>query len=241
MVDAHLSSPTSDRQPAEETRSVSVHRLTFWNAACHEHASETFCDRSILGNIMLFPQGVKIDGLTGNVSPETGRYTKRLSELRAVFLDKDAVDEAVRQQHDPIIYEVVEYKKEGSDLFFGTTTMQPGFVAGEFYMTRGHFHARRDMGEVYYTQSGSGLLLLESRDGRSEMVELTPGVCAFIPPDWAHRSINTGKEKLVFVWVCNVAAGQDYGEILTKGMKKRVFRAEDGSARIADRMTPGWA
>lgn len=79
--------------------------------------------------------------------------------------------------------------------------MEPGNIAGEYYMTRGHFHARRDMGEVYYTQSGQGILLLDSRDGQQSVtVEMKPGVCAFIPPDWAHRSINTGSDQLIFVW-----------------------------------------
>jgi oxalate decarboxylase/phosphoglucose isomerase-like protein (cupin superfamily) len=84
---------------------------------------------------------------------------------------------------------------------FGTAIMEPGNIAGEYYMTRGHFHARRDMGEVYYTQSGQGILLLDYRDGQQSVtVEMKPGVCAFIPPDWAHRSINTGSDQLIFVW-----------------------------------------
>nr|WP_085983185.1 glucose-6-phosphate isomerase family protein [Mesorhizobium amorphae] len=30
-----------------------------------------------------------------------------------------------------------------------------------------------------------------------------------MPPDWAHRTINVGSEKLVFVWVCNTATCHD--------------------------------
>jgi Thermophilic glucose-6-phosphate isomerase and related metalloenzymes len=182
---------------------------------------------------MVFPEGVSIDSSTGHVSPETGRYTKRLSELRGIFHDRTALEEAVAVRGDPIVYEVVEYKKEGSDIFFGTTTVEPGVVGNEYYMTRGHFHARRDMAEVYYTQHGSGVLLLKSRAGETAVVEMKRGVCAFIPPDWAHRSINTGKDKLVFVWVGNVAAGHDYGDILEKGMSKRVLLRE-GVANIVD-------
>ena len=116
--------------------------------------------------------------------------------------------------------------------------MEPGNIAGEYYMTRGHFHARRDMGEVYYTQSGQGILLLDSRDGQQPVtVEMKPGVCAFIPPDWAHRSINTGSDKLIFVWVCNPAAGHDYADILTKGMRKRVMQSSDGGVQVVDNPT----
>ena len=170
----------------------------------------------------MLPEGVLINGLTGEVSPGTGKYTKRLSELREIFQDQTELDRLVEVEGDPVVYEVIEYRKEGSDLFFGTTTMEPGKVGGEFFMTRGHFHQRRDMGEVYYTQSGHGVLLLESRKGETKVVRMDPGVCAFIPPDWAHRSINVGSEKLVFVWVCNVDAGHDYGDILKHGMRKIV-------------------
>jgi glucose-6-phosphate isomerase len=182
---------------------------------------------------MLFPEGVKIDGRSGEVSPETGRYQKRLSELRGIYQDAAAFDRAVSERGDPVVYEVIDYRKKESDLAFGTTIMEPGQIAGEYFMTRGHYHERKECGEAYYTQSGEGLLLLESRTGEIRTVEMKPGVCAFIPPDWAHRSINTGKEKLVFVWFCATDAGHDYGEILTRGMRKIVIE-RDGSRVITD-------
>jgi glucose-6-phosphate isomerase len=182
--------------------------------------------------ISTLPMGVFINGLTGAVNPASGHHVKRLSELRGIYQDKVAFDHAVEERDDPVTYEVVEYRPENSDIYFGTTTMYPGDIGGEFHMTRGHFHARRDMGEVYYTQSGTGILLLESRNGETRTVEMKPGVCAFIPPDWAHRSINTGTEPLVFVWVCNPLAGHDYGEILKRGMRKRVMKAEGGVKMI---------
>ena len=44
---------------------------------------------------MLFPEGVAIDGLSGEVTPSTGRYTKKLSELGGLFRDTAAFDKAV--------------------------------------------------------------------------------------------------------------------------------------------------
>jgi glucose-6-phosphate isomerase len=181
---------------------------------------------------MLLPQGVTIDATDGSVTPQTGRYLKRLSELAGVFHDTAALRASVAALSDPLVYEVIEYRKEGSDLFFGTTAMEPGKVVDEFYMTRGHFHRRRDMSEVYYTQSGEGILLLQSRDGRIETVDMKPNVCAFIPPDWAHRSVNTGSAKLVFVWSCNVEAGQDYADIARHGMRKLVVERDGGPALV---------
>lgn len=182
----------------------------------------------------MLPVGVAIDPLNGAVAPSTGRYTKRLSELRGLYSDAAAFESDVARDGDRVAYEVTEFRQPASDLFFGTTTMYPGRVGDEFYMTRGHFHERRDRGEVYYTQSGEGLLLLESRDGETRTVEMKPGVCAFIPPDWAHRSINTGEQPLVFVWVCNPDAGHDYGEILKRGMRKLVVDRGNGVELVAN-------
>src|SRR3712207_1930249 len=175
---------------------------------------------------MLFPEGVSIDGRTGEVSPSTDRYTKTLSELRGFFHDTEALDAVVAERGDLPVYDVIGYRKEESDLAFGTTIMLPGKVGEEYFMTRGHFHVRRDRGEAYYTQSGEGLLLLESRVGESRVVEMRPGICAFIPPDWAHRSVNTGSEKLVFAWFCATDAGHEYGDILERGMRRLIV--DDG-------------
>lgn len=178
------------------------------------------------------PVAVSFDAASGVLSSETGHYIKRLSDLAGVFSDTKAWSCAVSERDDPVVYEVREFKQDGSDLFFGTTTMQPGKVGDEFYMTRGHFHQRRDMGEFYCTQHGEGLLLLENRDGRSETVEMRVSNCAIIPPDWAHRSINTGSGPLVFTWFCNVLAGHDYGPILTRGMRTLIVERDGQVVRV---------
>ena len=92
----------------------------------------------------MFPVGVAIDPNNGAVEPSTGRYTKRLSELRGLYRDQPAFDAKLAKHGDVIAYEVVEFRQPGSDLFFGTTTMYPGQVGQEYFMTRGHFHERRD-------------------------------------------------------------------------------------------------
>lgn len=176
----------------------------------------------------MLPVGVLIDPKSGAVTPSTGRYSKRLNELRAIYRDQEALDSILTASGDIVVYDVLEFIQPGADICFGTTTMYPGRVGEEFFMTRGHFHKRRDRGEVYYTQSGEGLLLLESRGGETQTVDMKPGSCAFIPPDWAHRSVNTGNVPLIFVWVCNADAGHDYGEILARGMRKLVVSRDDG-------------
>jgi glucose-6-phosphate isomerase, archaeal len=181
----------------------------------------------------MLPEGVEINSATGEISPCTGTYEKRLSELRGLYQDDAALEALIGAQGDIVTYVVREYRVDGSDLFFGTTTMAPGLVGTEYLMTRGHYHARRDMGEIYTTQSGQGILLLHSRTGEARSVVMKPGVCAFIPPDWAHRSVNTGNTPLVFTWCCNQLAGHDYAEIATKGMRQMVVR-DDRGAQVID-------
>lgn len=183
---------------------------------------------------MLFPQGVAIDGVSGAVTPATGRYVKHVSELRGLYQDPAAFDAHLARHGDSVAYEVVEYKPKGSDICFGTTIMSPGRIGREYFLTRGHYHARADRGEVYYTQSGEGLLLLHARDGQTRSVAMRPGICAYIPPGWAHRSVNTGDDRLVFVWMCNVDAGHDYADIASYGMRELAVEQDGAAAVIAN-------
>jgi glucose-6-phosphate isomerase len=162
----------------------------------------------------------------------TGRYDKRLSDLAGVFLDADAYARAVREG-DPLVYAVTEHRQAGCELFFGTTRIAPGHVGGEYFMTRGHFHARPDRGEVYTTLAGTGILILETRDGRTAELAMRPGETAAIPPGWAHRTVNTGRTDLVFSWVCSVDAGHDYGSIAQRGMRRLVM-SKDGAPLVTD-------
>jgi len=46
--------------------------------------------------------------------------------------------------------------------------MEPGRIGNEFFMTRGHIHAKGNRPETYYGESGKGLMLLESPEGQRE-------------------------------------------------------------------------
>jgi glucose-6-phosphate isomerase, archaeal len=182
----------------------------------------------------MLPETIVINPQTGAVSPHTSAYEKRLSEFRGIYRDEKAFDALLAAKGDVVTYKVVACRGEGTDMFFGTTTMYPGSVGDEYFMTRGHFHARRDCGEIYYTQSGEGLLLLQSREGEIRTLAMKPGTCASIPADWAHRTVNTGDTPLVFVWCCHQQAGHEYGSILTRGMGQRVVRSNGAPVCLPD-------
>ena len=157
---------------------------------------------------------------------------KKLGQLEGVFRDSDAWQS---MSPDTLVYrvqwhEAIAQGTEGG-LFWGTTSIAPGRVGDEYFMTRGHFHAKRDRGEYYCTVQGRGMLLLmdEERATRAEVME--PGSLHYIPGYIAHRTVNTGDTPLVF-WACWPSdAGHDYETIAKQGFSARVLD-RDGSPSV---------
>src|SRR5690606_31013983 len=118
---------------------------------------------------------------------------------------------------------------------FGVTRMAPGRVGREFFLTRGHIHAKADRPEIYYGQRGRGLMLMESPDGETRTVEIGPQAICYVPPFWIHRSVNLGADALLLVFSYPADAGQDY-DIITRsgGMRHRVVATADGGWTLAE-------
>ena len=86
-----------------------------------------------------------------------------------------------------------------------------------------------DRSETYAGLSGTGVLLLESPTGDIRTLDIAPGIVAYVPPYWIHRSVNTGDRPLVMSFCFPADAGQDYGIIeRSNGMKVRVVADGDG-------------
>ena len=132
---------------------------------------------------------------------------------------------AEEPEPEKMIYEVSELETSGH-LKLAITAMRPGKVGNEFHMTKGHFHEDGDAGEVYYCLKGEGLILLQTTDGQTDEVELKAGGVAYIPPGWAHRSVNTGKADFIFLAIYPSTAGHDYADIEKEGFKKRVMEKD---------------
>lgn len=177
------------------------------------------------------PSAHRIDPITGEMSGATGRYEKRLPDLREIYADPAAFAQAVAADPEGVVYCVNEARprQDHGDLIFGTTWMKPGRIGDEFYMTRGHIHARANRPETYYGESGRGLMLMENPEGETQIVEIAPQVLIYVPPMWIHRSVNTGQAPLVMSFCYPCDAGQDY-EIISRagGMAKRIMAEGDG-------------
>jgi oxalate decarboxylase/phosphoglucose isomerase-like protein (cupin superfamily) len=72
-------------------------------------------------------------------------------------------------------------------------TLYPGKVNGEFKMMRGHSH---NVEEVYIMLSGKGHMLLGKKK-----IPLGRGDLVTIPRNVWHRSVNTGRQKLIFLTI----------------------------------------
>ena len=168
---------------------------------------------------------------SGDLEPHTTFIERRASSLRGAFADADAL-EALVSDDDPLVYEVRQFDvpEETGQLICCTTVIHPGTVGDEFFMTKGHFHSLRDTGEVYVGLSGRGYLLLMTEDGSHSELAMERGTLAYVPPYWAHRTVNAGEEPFVFFAVYPGQAGHDYGTIETSGFPRRVVRTAEGPA-----------
>jgi glucose-6-phosphate isomerase len=183
------------------------------------------------------PASCSVDLASGIMHGATGRYEKRLADLRGIYEDEAEFDRLVEQGANPVVYEVTEFRPstESGDLIFGLTRMVPGKVGQEFFLTRGHIHAKADRPEIYYGQRGRGLMLMESPAGETRVVEIGPQTICYVPPFWIHRSVNVGEDDLLLMFVYPADSGQDY-DIITRagGMRHRVMAAGDGGWTLAE-------
>ena len=118
-------------------------------------------------------------------------------------------------------------------LLFGCTRLEPGKVGDEYFMTHGHFHANPTRAEIYFCASGSGLLLLMDRSGRTWSEPMSPGSVHSIDGRHAHRVVNIGDVPLIFWASWPADAGYDYDSILRGGFGLRVVE-RNGAPVIID-------
>ncbi|MEW6229860.1 MAG: glucose-6-phosphate isomerase [Bacillota bacterium] len=174
------------------------------------------------------PFNTHLDLGTGVLAPEGLKVTRRVSDMKAMYRDEGAAESLI-SGGDPIVYAVynVPIPEAPGELQHCTSIVYPGRVGDEFFMTKGHFHEKLETAEVYLTLHGRGILLMQSKDGETSSLPMFPGSVSYIPPFWAHRSVNTGSSPLVLFAVYPGDAGHDYGVIEEKGFAKLVVACGD--------------
>jgi len=168
------------------------------------------------------PFTISVDYSNGKIS-EIAPIQCHLVDLKSHFSDRKAVEKTLSSGLNPLIYEVYEAFQPfmSGHLNFGTTILNPGKIAKEYFFTKGHHHVR-DCGEIYTFFKGKGIFLLQTKNGETAEMPLKAGTTIYVPPGWAHRMVNVGKEELISIFCYDAAAGHDYSSIERTGFAKLV-------------------
>jgi glucose-6-phosphate isomerase len=205
-------------------------------AACHTISSqelaqgEFFMDVPFINNLV-FPQ-VRLSKFDNHI-------IRQLSSMKGQFADNQAYT-AQLEKEDLVLYEVYDIQRpeKAGELLHGISIVHPGKVGDEYYMTKGHFHTVLETAEIYHCLKGEGVMVMETPEGDWSVEELRTGTILYVPPRWAHRSVNTGsQEDLVTFFVYPGDAGHDYGTIESQGFRKLMFEV-NGLPQIVD--NPRW-
>jgi len=161
--------------------------------------------------------------------PVVQEVRRTLKDLAGFMADGAAL---AKMPGDRLAYRVqmwapVDEKTEGG-LVWGITLIEPGDVGGECFMTKGHFHARREAAEFYWTYEGKGLLLMMDEQRKCRVEQMSPGSVHYIPGGMAHRTVNVGEVTLSFGSCWPATAGHDYESIAQAGFSVRVYRDGPG-------------
>ncbi|MEL7588786.1 MAG: glucose-6-phosphate isomerase family protein [Prolixibacteraceae bacterium] len=177
--------------------------------------------------VVFHPANLHLEG-----APVT-EQVRKLGDLKGIFQDQQAFE-----LEDParIAYlvrswlPVPEGQKGG--LYFGASTIMPGKIGHEFFMTKGHSHLKSEQAEFYWGVQGTGMLILMDRERNTWGEEVYPGSLHYIAGDMAHRLANTGSIPLIVGACWPSEAGHNYEEIAIHGFSARLVEKKGKPALI---------
>lgn len=171
------------------------------------------------------PFSVDLDLEIGKMHGASNHLVRRASDMRGYYLDNAALEELIVEGNNPVHYEVFEHPvpETYGHLMYCISKLYPGKVGDEYFMTKGHFHRRAGTAEIYLGLRGEGFLLMKTSEGEVKAEKISRGKMVYVPPHWAHRSVNRGREPLVSFCVYPAEAGHNYGDIAQEGFPKRIF------------------
>lgn len=173
---------------------------------------------------LITPFSFDLDLING-IMLEPDRCTVRnASSMRGHYADEAALERLIAEGNDPLHYEVFEkpVPEEYGQLMYCISKLQPGRVGDEFFMTKGHYHSISETAEIYLCLTGEGYMLMKTADDKCATEQMARGKVVYVPPYWAHRSVNTGNEPLISFCVYPAEAGHNYGDIEKQGFPKRI-------------------
>src|SRR5437870_988246 len=92
---------------------------------------------------LIDPFSVQLDLVKGLMQNAKTNLVRRASDMRGYYADPAALEQLITQQADPTHYEVAEVPvpHERGHLMFCMSTLYPGVVGDEYFMTKGHYHS----------------------------------------------------------------------------------------------------
>jgi len=121
---------------------------------------------------------------------------KRILKVKDVIVKGKNVYKNIKGHENELNEVLIDLpdKKTGlRNLTICMNTLYPGKINGEFKMMRGHMHNAE---EVYLVLSGKGYFIMNNKK-----FSIKKGNLMTIPKNAWHRTVNTGKEKLVFLTI----------------------------------------
>ena len=175
------------------------------------------------------PFSLDLDLVDGIMSGADRHVVRRASDMKGYYADAAALAKLI-ESGDPMHYEVFEKKipEVYGQLLFCISKLYPGRVGQECFMTKGHYHTRAETAEIYLCIRGEGLMAMKTAAGAWDAQAMRRNKMVYVPPYWAHRSINTGDEPLISFCAYPADAGHNYGDIEKEGFSRRVFQTEAG-------------
>lgn len=179
----------------------------------------------IVAEDLMKPFGVSIDLVEGVMGDPDTHIIRKTSDMRGYYVDDGALESLITRENDPLHYEVFEktIPEQQGHLRFCISKLQPGRVGDECFMTKGHYHEVAGTCEIYLGVRGSGYMMNKTVEGECLLEPICRNRMVYVPPFWAHRSINTSREPLISFCVYPAEAGHNYGDIAREGFPKRVF------------------
>lgn len=176
---------------------------------------------------LMQPFGACFDLAEGMMDNPQSQIERRASEMRGYYADEEALERLIAAG-DPIHYETFEspVPEEYGQVKYCISKLYGGLVGDECFMTKGHYHRVPETAEIYLCLRGRGLMMMKTADGTCAWEEFAPGRMVYVPPYWAHRSVNTSDEPLISLCIYPGDAGHNYGDIKTDGFPKRVYKRQ---------------
>lgn len=177
------------------------------------------------------------NSITGELKGENTQTSQRtLSDIKGIFKDQKAIkdlDLSIVAYRVNCHFEETEGKEGG--LFFGTSYVSPGKVGSEYFMTKGHFHSKRDTAEYYWCLGGEGCLILMDEEGNCRAEYMKKGSMHYIAGNIAHRIANTSETEELVVGACWPSdAGHDYESIIESGFSARLMEIDGKPALVKE-------